>query len=204
MSTSPLERVRIHIPKEMIKYRGKAGKFFKFLPNNQGLTEEYLYYHQSPSTSVIRVFSTSPIHIGVLEDIKSNEEKFKVINGPAIVVARKGYAGRMYLVEDNKFIVHEDAYATIPKEKYKDDIDLKWFIGHYSLEFQNNRTSIAGIGDFPRKRFSRMNIIIPKLEYQLDAVKLYDERDVLIKKLISFPLDVENSIATFTDSLTKK
>ena len=46
MNMVELDEIRIQIPESEIKHRNGAGEFFTFLPNNQGLSEEYLYTHQ--------------------------------------------------------------------------------------------------------------------------------------------------------------
>jgi hypothetical protein len=119
-----------------------------------------------------------------------------MIPGPVIVVARKGYAGRMFVVDDDRLIVHEDAYAVSPKDEYRDEIDLRWFVGHYSLEFHNNRTSSWGIGDFPRQRFSRMKVMIPSKEFQAKTARLYESRDKLLIELRQFPDRMETKIGS--------
>lgn len=178
-----LEQVRVQIPKGEIHFRGPAGKFLDFLPNNSGLNEEYLYAHQPTLAKTISIYSTSPVPIGKLDDSPEVSNTFKVLNAPAIVVARKGYAGRMYVVDSGKFIVHEDAYAVKPKEEYVKHIDLAWFAGHYSAEFQGYRTSYWGIGDFPRERFSKMKVIIPTIKFQRKVAALYSRQNKILKRI---------------------
>src|SRR5947209_6966781 len=104
-----IEQIRIAVPEKAILDRGTADSFFDCLPNNQGLTEEYLYAHQPTTAGTIAVYSTSPNPIGYLDDTLTVREKFNVLEGPVIIVARKGYAGRLYVVESDALIVHEDA-----------------------------------------------------------------------------------------------
>jgi len=178
-----LEQVRVTIPEDQIFDRGKAGIFFDFLPNNQNLTEEYLYAHQPMTPHTIPVYSTAPEPIGILDDNQEVRNRFSVIQAPVIVVARKGYAGRLFVIEKWELIVHEDAYAARPKPLYQPSINLDWFAGHYSFEFQANRTSFWGIGDFPRERFRNMDIIIPKREFQDAVADLYLSRQGLLQRL---------------------
>jgi len=178
-----LEQFRVKIPEDIIAFRGKADTFFDFLPNSQNLTEEFLYAHQPTTPSMIPVFSTSETMIGKLDDSEEIRGEFNVINGPVMIVARKGYAGRLYVVEEPNLIVHEDAYAVKPKQEYINHINLWWFAGHYSAEFQANRTSFWGIGDFPRERFKSMNIIIPTIRFQDDIARLYIRRTNILGKI---------------------
>ncbi len=93
---------------------------------------------------------------------------------------------RLFVVEDERLIVHEDAYAITPKKTFTDKIDLHWFAGHYSEEFQGNRTSFWGIGDFPRERLRGMQIVIPTTAHQERLAKLYRRRDGLLHSLKTF------------------
>lgn len=178
-----LEQFRVLMPEDIIRFRGKANVFFDFLPNSQNLTEEFLYAHQPTTPSTIPVFSTSEIMIGKLDDSDEIRDKFNIINGPVMIVARKGYAGRLYVVEQLNLIIHEDAYAVKPKKEYIDHINLKWFAGHYSAEFQANRTSFWGIGDFPRERFKSMDVVIPTRDFQDAVARLYVRRNDILSKI---------------------
>lgn len=180
------EYTRIAIPKNQIKYSGKASKYLDILDNSQNLTEEFLYAHQPLSNEQISIYSTSILPIGILDRSVALSNGFSIIKGPAIVVARKGYAGNLYVVSEKEFIVHEDAYPIRPKLEYASSIIMEWFVGHYSEDFQSNRTSFWGIGDFPRERFNNMNIIIPKKDFQSKAAKLYIEKTALLHKLKYF------------------
>jgi len=192
--------IRVAIPEGVILYRGFAGEFFRFLPNSQGLNEEYFYSHQPMSGRKLPVYSTSVQPIGYLDDSEETREKFNVLTEPAIVVARKGYAGRMFVVEDHEFIVHEDAYGIRPKVRYADAIDPYWFVGHYSAEFQSYRTSDYGIGDFPRKRFNKMKIIIPNMDLQNEIAILYKRRGELLRQ----SGELETKAATITNAIIQR
>ena len=189
-----LEQLRIKVPSELIEYADYAEEFFDFLPNNQGLTEEFLYAHQQTQKEIIGVYSTSEEKIGFLDYNEEMCNSFSVLQGPVLVVARKGYAGRLYVVNDKYVIIHEDAYAVVPKEKYADKINIDWFAYHYSIEFQANRTSTQGIGDFPRERFKKMKVIIPKVEFQNELAVIYNRRNTVVKQWKSLQNTMEDSI----------
>jgi hypothetical protein len=180
-----LPRLRVGIPSTEVEYQGSAGEFFDVLPNSQGLTEEYLYAHQPTTDDTIPVYSTSDVPVGRLDNSATTSANFNPIAGPVVVVARKGYAGRLYVVEAQTLIVHEDAYAVKPKVEYSEAINLWWFAGHYSDEFQANRTSPWGIGDFPRERFLNMEIVVPRMPFQETIASLYVRRDRLLGMLAS-------------------
>ena len=177
------EQLRIKIEDDQIYESGKVSRFFDILPNDIDLNEEFLYTHQPITDNVIYIYSTSSEPIGKLDNNEENRTSFNVLQSPVIVVARKGYAGRLYVVEDRNIIIHEDAYAVKPKPEYINHINLHWFVGHYSYEFQQHRTSPWGIGDFPRTLFNNMNVIIPAIEVQNQVVTLYQKRAKLLNKI---------------------
>lgn len=115
-----------------------------------------------------------------------------MLEGPVIIVARKGYAGRLNVVTARSLIVHEDAYAVRPKQQYLKAINLEWFAGHYSAEFQANRTALWGIGDFPRERFRSMQVLIPSREFQDAVAKMYTRRRTLLERHRTLREDVES------------
>lgn len=176
-----LERIRVKIPKAAVLHSGKVKTFFDILPNNGGLTEEYLYTHQPTGRSRIPVYSTSKDPVGFLDDNADVRGRFEVLKGPALLVARKGYAGRLSVIESESFIVHEDGYAISPKPEFAKIVNLAWFAGHYSAEFQGHRSSLEGIGDFPRAKLVIMDVVIPKLEWQVRCSKLYRQRDQILE-----------------------
>jgi hypothetical protein len=185
---SILELIRVKTPENKVHDSGKANKFFDVLSNSQNLTEEFLYAHQPVTNKTISIYATSEKAIGRLDsDIA---DQFTLIEGSAIVVARKGYAGRLFVIEDDKFIVHEDAYPIKPKDEFKDKINLDWFALHYNEEFQANRTSAWGIGDFPRTRFKNMQVVIPEISFQNKVAKLYLSRKEYIESIKDYELDV--------------
>ena len=106
-----IERIRVAIPDSEILKTDKAKAFFDICENSQNLTEAFLYAHQPTTTERVPVYSTSEDPIGFL-DKGAVGKQFNVVQGPSIVVARKGYAGRLFVVEDDEFIVHEDAYPS--------------------------------------------------------------------------------------------
>jgi hypothetical protein len=189
-----LERVRVKIPDAVVLHSGRVRAFFDILPNNNGLTEEYLYTHQPTGISKIPVYSTSKEPVGFLDDNEDVRAIFEVLNGPAILVARKGYGGRLSVIESGSFIVHEDGYAIRPKPAFLKAIDLTWFAGHYSTEFQGHRSSLEGIGDFPRAKLVIMDVIIPRLEWQARCSRLYRQRDDILEFVKGSPQKLGASI----------
>jgi len=193
-NVSVLELIRVKISDDDIYNSGKASIFFDVYPNNQNITEELLYAHQPVTNHKVPIYATSPIAIGKLDYKITIKMDFTIIKGPAIIIARKGYAGRLFVVEDTEFIVHEDAYPIKPKSEFIENINLHWFANHYNEEFQANRTSTWGIGDFPRTRFSNMNITIPKIDVQNYIAELYIRRKNQIDLIKEFENNVFNEM----------
>jgi hypothetical protein len=52
-----LNRLRVKVPDEVILHTGRMDKFFNILPNNTGLTEEFLYTHQPVGQARIPVLA---------------------------------------------------------------------------------------------------------------------------------------------------
>ena len=189
-----LELMRVRIPDQADVVVGKVRRFFDFLSNNSGITEEYLYTHQPTQADRIPVYSTSRRPVGYLDDNEEVRDEFNVVDGPAIVVARKGYAGRLFCVPEGPFIVHEDAYPIRPKVEYVAKIDLKWFAEHYSAEFESGRTSFWGIGDFPRTKCKDMVVNVPPMEFQKRVGVLYERRRDIIEAIENYKARADESV----------
>lgn len=174
---------RIKVAEADIAFEGKVSKFFDILDNSGGLTEEFLYEHQPVTDEVVVVYSTSPNPVGRLDLAVAKLHNKTILNGPLIIIARKGYAGRTFVAHNPLIVVHEDAYAISPKKDYAGKISLDWFAGHYSEEFQSFKTANEGIGDFPRMMLNSRNIVIPKLETQERLARLYRRRDELVREI---------------------
>ncbi|WP_144036178.1 hypothetical protein [Sphingomonas jeddahensis] len=165
---------------DQVVLSGTVDRLFDFLDNNGGLTEEFLYQHQPTTPDPIPVYATNRRPIGRLDYEVASATGLTILEGPALIVARKGYAGRIFVVSDTRFIVQEDAYAILPKPEYRDRINLAWFAAHYTEEFQSLRTSEDGIGDFPRTLLKSRSVSIPSVEVQDRLAALYQRRDTLM------------------------
>jgi len=192
-----LERLRAIVPPDVVAHSGKVKKFFDILANNSGLTEEYLYTHQPTGTARIPVYSTNREPVGFLNESFEVRKAFSVLSGPAILVARKGYGGRLSVITSPSFIVHEDGYAIKPKPAFAEVIDLAWFAGHYSMEFQGHRSSFEGIGDFPRAKLWSMDVVVPTLEWQFRCAGAYKKRDEILAFIKSAP----HTLSTVLDDI---
>ena len=166
---------------------------FDIMSSSNGLTEEFLYSHQPVTNKKLVVYSTSSIPIGYLDDTEEIRSQFTTISGPVVIVARKGYAGRLTFVNEGNLIIHEDAYAIKPKKDFLDYVNLEWFAFHYNEEFQSYRTSPSGIGDFPRERFRKMKIIIPNTDFQSNMLSFYLKRQFIIQDVNEYKNSVQNS-----------
>lgn len=178
-----LEVARVHILPAQVVLSGTVNALFDFLDNNGGLTEEFLYQHQPTTSDPLPVYATNKRPIGRLDHEVASAAELTILQGPALIVARKGYAGRIFVVTDARFIVQEDAYAILPKVEYRERINLAWFAAHYTEEFQSLRTSEDGIGDFPRTLLKSRPVNIPSVEVQERLAALYQRRDALMASI---------------------
>ena len=194
-----LDAVRISIPEGDVVLSNTVAYLFDFLDNNGGLTEEFLYQHQPTTAEVINVYATNRAPIGRLDRETAEQFGFVILSGPAIVVARKGYAGRLFVVTDPAFVVQEDAYAIRPKAEYAAHISLDWFASHYTLEFQALRTSDEGIGDFPRTLLRSRGVSFPTKDTQDRVAELYRRRDAVMNSISNLGVRVHSLIAAELD-----
>lgn len=189
-----LDEIRVRIAPQDIAVTERVSQLFDFLDNNGGLTEEFLYQHQPTGPDPIPVYATNVSPIGHLDEDVAARYTFSVLVGPAIIVARKGYAGRLFVVTDERFVVQEDAYAIVPKPARREAINLRWFASHYSAEFQAMRTSEDGIGDFPRSLLRSRSVEIPTPPVQDRLAALYQRRDALSRTITTMGRRIERRI----------
>ena len=107
-----------------------------------------------------------------------NYKKLKLFQGPAIVVIRKGIAGKMTYIQNGKFTINDDAYVITPKKDWKDRIDLRWFTYQYQELFFNLVTSKSDNATFNKEYIENQKIKILDINIQKeisDKLKLLDK-----------------------------
>jgi restriction endonuclease S subunit len=186
---------------EKHSFHDKIGEFFYILGGNSGLTKEFVYNNQPKNeTESILIHSGATIDENLMGSIAKNSEienpktnvskKIKTFNGPAILVVRKGLAGHMNYITDDLFTINDDAYVIIPKDKYKDKINLRWFINQYQDLFYK----IASHNDnatFNKTYASEIKIKIPDMDTQNKISESLLKVDDLINNMDLLKLKLE-------------
>lgn len=157
-------------------YQGELKKFFNLYGGNSGLTNENIYKNLiNNKQMLIPVYSGSKENKRILGKISTNAiikgKIIKKMNGPAIIVIRKGAAGTMRFVDDKEFTINDDVYVLSPKDKYKEIINLLWFIYEYESLFKTISTAKNGNGTFSKSYAEQQHIKIPKKSIQDSIAK---------------------------------
>jgi len=173
----------------LIAYEEEIGNIFHFKGGNSGLTEEFVYYNQSTSEDdKIPILSSATIETNFMGYISKNAKpqgkKLKIFKGPCILVARNGYAGKMTYISESEFTTNDHAYVLVPKEEWKNEINLRWFVYQYQELFFNLVTSKSDNATFNKEYAKKQKVKIPDKEnYQDKIAKMLLKIDELINKL---------------------
>lgn len=153
----------------------KLGKIIDIFGGSSYLTKNNIYYMKPK-----HIEDSIPVYSGSI-DIKNKHGfidknlKLKMYSGPAILICRKGQAGKMSLVNDNLFAVNDDAYVIYIKPEYQNEIDLKWFSYKFQKLFYNISTGKQGCGTFSKNYALNQFVEIPDIEVQLKQSQVYEE-----------------------------
>jgi restriction endonuclease S subunit len=163
------------------------GEIVKFKGGNSGLTEEFIYNNQ-PNTEEEKIPSFSRATLDqnfgyISEKACPHNKKLKVFEGPAILVIRKGKAGKMIYIKETRFAINDDVYVMIPKKEWKDKINKRWFIHQYQELFYNLVTSKSDNATFNKEYAEKQRVIIPKREIQDKIADRLTKLDNLAMKL---------------------
>jgi type I restriction-modification system DNA methylase subunit len=162
-------------------------KMFHTKGGNSGLTEEFTYYNlPTNEDEIIEVFTGATLDenkMGIISRLaKPNGRELKIFQGPAILIVRKGLAGKMFHIEKEEFTTNDDAYVLIPKKDWKEKINLRWFIHEYQNLFFNLVTSKSDNATFNKGYANRQNVKIPDIDFQNVFVLKIDPIESIIKK----------------------
>lgn len=152
----------------------KINSIFDFIPE-MNLTEEYFYEHRGQYP----VFSGQTENEGIVALIDGYNREIDC----ATVTTYGNNAGKLYF-RNGKYTVGRNCMGIVPKEQYKDEINMKWF----SFKFQNLIYRLR-IGDPQGQRsLNRMliediQITIPDTDVQNRQLKLYEKADLLKTKI---------------------
>lgn len=113
---------------------------------NSGLTEEFIYNNlpddNEESIPIMTSATLDRTSMGFIsKNAKIDNKKLKLFKGPAIIIARNGYAGTMQYIDSGIFTTNDHAYVIVPKDEWKNKLNLEWFIYQYQQLFFNIVTS---------------------------------------------------------------
>lgn len=174
---------------------GNIKDFLNIEGGNSGLTEEFIYYNL-PNTEDEKVMILTSATLErtamgfISEKAKPDERDLKIFNGPAILVARNGYAGTMTYISDGRFTTNDHAYVINQKEEWKDRINLEWFISEYQALFYVIVTSKSDNATFSKEYAERQIIQIPQIDEQEEIMS----KLAPLKNLINQMQLIENEI----------
>ena len=157
-------------------FKGKFSTIFNIKGGNSGLTEEFTYYNlPTNEDEMIEIFTGATLDenkMGIISRLaKPDGRELKIFQGPAILVVRKGLAGKMFHIEKEEFTTNDDAYVLTPKKDWENKINLKWFIHEYQDFFFNLVTSKSDNATFNKEYANRQSVKIPDIDFQNAFVK---------------------------------
>ena len=158
---SQLTKIEVHAGKSK-----KISELFEITGGNPGLTEEFIYYNKpSEESEGITILSSATLNTNLMGDIsqnaRPNNNDLKIFEGPSILVARNGYAGKMTYIATGKFTTNNHAYVLTLKDGWKDKINLRWFAYQYQELFYNLVTSKSDNATFNKEYAEEQVVIIP-------------------------------------------
>jgi len=168
---------------------------FNIRGGNSRLIEEFIYQNLPESEEdKIEILTGATLETSAMGFIskkaKPNNKNLKIFEGPAILVVRKGIAGKMTYIPKGRFTTNDDAYVLTPKEAWKDKINLEWFISEYQELFLKIVTSKSDNATFSKEYAERQIIQIPYIDEQNRIMQKLTPLKVLIQKLC----EIENKI----------
>lgn len=179
--------------------KGKFSTIFNIKGGNSGLTEEFIYHNQpNIEEEKIEIFTGATLDENKMGFIsrfaKPNGTKLKSFQSPAILVVRKGQAGKMFYIEKDEFTTNDDAYVLTPKKDWKDKINFKWFIPEYQDLFFNLVTSKSDNATFNKEYANRQTVKIPDMNFQNEFVKKIDHIESIITKLNEIEREIDEGL----------
>jgi len=154
---------------------------------NSGLTEEFIYENlpetEEDKIEILTGATLERTAMGFIsKNAKPNDKKLKTFEGPAILVVRKGIAGKMKYIPKDRFTINDDAYVLTPKKAWKDKINLEWFISEYQELFLKIVTSKSDNATLSKEYADRQIVQIPLIDEQNRIMQKLTPLKVLIQK----------------------
>lgn len=166
-------------------------EFLNIVGGNSGLTESVIYWNppKDEKCSVI-VYSGATLGTALMgiidEDTVINDKHIKTFTAPAIVIVRKGLAGKTKFIENGKFTMNDDAYVITVKDKYRGQINIEWLEKVIPNYADHCITSRGTNGTFSKEQFLDLEFAYPSMQEQEKIVLFCKKIDMLKNKMYSF------------------
>lgn len=163
-------------------------EYFNVFGGNSGLTESVIYWNPPKSKKrTVMVYSGATLEstfMGMIDvGAMINNKPIKTFAAPAIVIVRKGLAGKTKYIDNGKFTINDDAYVIEIKEKYKTEINLEWVEKIVHNYINSCITSRGTNGTFAKEQFLNLNFSYPPIKEQEEIVNIYKSIDSLKNKI---------------------
>lgn len=161
----------------------KISKLFNFI-SETNLIEEYFYEHKGQYP----IFSGQTENNGIVAMIDThNQEK------DCVTMTTYGSAGKLYY-RTGKYTIGRNCMGLIPKDEYKNKINLKWFSYKFQNLFYKLRIGVPqGQRSINQLLIENIKITIPDTEIQTRQLEVYEKANSLKNKILSI-LDELKSI----------
>lgn len=158
---------------------------------NSGLTEEIIYWNPPKGKErSVTVYSGATLGSTLMGAVDQgtmiNGKHIKTFAAPAIVIVRKGLAGKTKFIEKGIFTINDDAYVITVKDKYIDKINLKWVEKVVQNYADKCVTSKGTNGTFSKEQFLNLEFFYPSLEEQEEIIRVCNDIDSLKRKMYDF------------------
>lgn len=165
---------------------------FNIIGGNSGLTEEVIYNFKPTSLqNTVQIFSSALSDKTAMGHIDKHAyiggKKIKTFNEPCIIISRNGNAGLTSYTE--KLIATTDhAYIITAKEKYKNQIDLKWFSIFSAAIIADCISNNGSNATFSKDLFLKQEISypFPDISEQKKIVAEYEKIENIKKKVAEY------------------
>lgn len=170
-----------------------------YISGNSGLTEEFLYNNIGLPGERYKILSSATLEENMLGEVpmcKIEGHNLKVFeNKPGLLVIRKGKAGCTRFLKPGRYTLNDDAYILFVKKNCPYEINLKWLVLQYKIEFLNYASSSDNGTWNMTGFFNNVIIDIPSIEEQLELVEMYEKAETLNKKILSIQSKIKNLLS---------
>jgi restriction endonuclease S subunit len=175
-------------PSDSIIAKDKIELIVNIIGGNSGLTEEFIYHNlpdrDEDKIEILTGATLERTAMGFIsKNAKPNNRNLKIFIAPAILVVRKGIAGKMTYIPKGRFTTNDDAYVLTSKREWKDKINLEWFTDNYQELFYKIVTSKSDNATFSKEYAERQIIQLPHINDQNRIVSKLTPLKTLINEL---------------------